>query len=86
MVLGLKPMGKPTTWMRKQSFGQNKGIAWSSDSSLWGNQLLKMLSFGQYRGIAWSSDSNPWGNQSLKENSRLLRPTGKLFTESRIKS
>ena len=24
MVLGLKPMGKPTTWMRKLSFGQNK--------------------------------------------------------------
>ena len=40
MVLGLKPMGKPTTWMKKLSFGQNQGIAWSSDSSLWGNQLL----------------------------------------------
>src|SRR6266704_280054 len=40
MVLGLKPMGKPTTWTRKLSFGQNQGIAWSSDSSLWGNQLL----------------------------------------------
>ena len=23
------------------SFGQNQGIAWSSDSNLWGNQLLK---------------------------------------------
>ena len=40
MVLGLKPMEKPTTWMRKLSFGQNQGIVWSSDSSLWGNQLL----------------------------------------------
>ena len=41
MVLGLKPMGKPTTWMRKLAFGRNQGIAWSSDSSLWGNQLLR---------------------------------------------
>ena len=30
-------------WINKQentSFGQNQGIVWSSDSSLWGNQLL----------------------------------------------
>ena len=40
MVLGLKPMEKPTTWMRKLSFGQNQGIVWSTDSNLWGNQLL----------------------------------------------
>ena len=40
MVLGLKPMGKPTTWMRKLSFGQNQCIVWSSDSNLLGNQLL----------------------------------------------
>ena len=39
MVLGLKPMGKPTTY--KSSFEQNQGIAWSSDSNLWGNQLLR---------------------------------------------
>ena len=41
MVFGLKPMGKPTTWKKKLSFGQNQGIAWSSNSNLWGNQLLK---------------------------------------------
>ena len=42
MVLGLKPMGKPSTQKKKNiSFGQNQGLAWSSDSSLWGNQLLK---------------------------------------------
>ena len=65
MVLGLKPMGKPTTlektkvldrtralygprtqaygetnYLRiNKGFGQNQGIVWSSDSSLWGNQL-----------------------------------------------
>ena len=41
MVLGLKPMGKPTTLGKNLSFGQNQDIAWSSDSNLWGNQLLK---------------------------------------------
>ena len=39
MVLGLKPMGK--LLKENLSFGQNQGIAWSSDSNLWGNQLLK---------------------------------------------
>ena len=39
MVLELKPMEKPTTY-QKSGFGQNQGIAWSSDSNLWGNQLL----------------------------------------------
>ena len=46
-------MGKPTTLSKNLSFGQNQGIAWSSDSNLWGNQLLKEnLSFGQNQGIA----------------------------------
>ena len=50
------------------SFGQNQGLAWSSDSSLWGNQVLKRktTSFGQNQGLAWSSDSSLWGNQLLK--------------------
>ena len=52
-----------------KSFGQNQGIAWSSDSSLWGNQVQKEnnKSFGQNQGIAWSSDSSLWGNQVQKE-------------------
>ena len=40
MVLGLKPMGKPST---QKSFGQNQDLTWSSDSSLWGNQVLKKV-------------------------------------------
>ena len=40
LVLGLEPMGKPTTY---KSFGQNKSTVWSSDSGLWGNQLLKRV-------------------------------------------
>ena len=40
MVLGLKPMGKPSTKQKPStSFGQNQGLAWSSDSSPWGNQV-----------------------------------------------
>ena len=26
---------------KNTSFGQNQGLVWSSDSSLWGNQILK---------------------------------------------
>ena len=60
-----------TNYLKKiLSFGQNQGITWSSDSNLWGIQLLKeILSFGQNQGIAWSSDLNLWRNQLLKENS-----------------
>ena len=66
-----------TNYLKKYlSFGQNQGIAWFSDSNLWGNQLLKKLSFGQNQGIAWSLDSNLWENQLLKEIS-------KFWTESR---
>ena len=45
MVLRLKLMGKPTTSGKNLSFGQNQGIAWSSDSNLWGNQLLNKSKF-----------------------------------------
>ena len=30
-----------TNYLVNLNFGQNQGIAWSSDSNLWGNQLLK---------------------------------------------
>ena len=82
-----------TNYLKKIiSFGQNQGITWSSDSNLWGNQLLKEnLNFGQNQGIAWSSDSNLWGNQLLKENYKFwteskycmvlrLKPIGKPTT------
>ena len=55
-----------TNYLKILSFGQNQGVAWSSDSNLWGNQPLKKLSFGQNQGVAWSSDSNLWGNQLLR--------------------
>ena len=43
MILGLKPMGNQL--LKNLSFGQNQGIAWSSNSNLWGNQLLKKSKF-----------------------------------------
>ena len=33
--------GKTNYLKKNPSFGQNQGIVWSSDSNLWGNQLLK---------------------------------------------
>ena len=72
MVLGLKPVGKLVTSKKNLSVRQNQGLAWSSDSNLWGklvtskNNLIviskKNLSVRQNQGLAWSSDSNLWGN------------------------
>ena len=95
MVLGLKPMGKPTILektkvldrsralygSRTQAYGEtnylrinkgfrlNQGIVWSSDSSLWGNQLpeRKNRGFRQNQGIVWSSDWSLWRNQRLEK-------------------
>ena len=41
------------------SFGQNQGLAWSSDSSLWGNQLLnrKTTSYGHDLDVTWTLES-----------------------------
>ena len=36
MVLGLKPIGKLITLDNYFSVTQNQGLAWSSDSNLWG--------------------------------------------------
>ena len=66
MVLGLKPKGKPSA-EKNISLGQNLGLAWSSDSSLWGNQVHKRKSISpkQNPGFAKSSDSGFLGNQLL---------------------
>ena len=37
MVLGLKHMGKLINLDKYLSVGQNQGLAWSLDSSLWEN-------------------------------------------------
>ena len=77
MVLGLKPMGKLATSKKKLSTRQNQGLAWSSDSNLWGNQLLpkkKKKSIRQNQGLARSSNSNPRGSIHQRLNTfSLLR-------------
>ena len=69
MVLGLKPMGKPSTKILIiTSFGQNQGLVWSSDPSLWENQLQNffiIISFGRNQGVVLSSDLSLRGNQLL---------------------
>ena len=75
MVLGLF---RETNYLKKLSFGQNQGIAWSLDSNLWGNQLLKKAKF-------WI-ESRYCSVLPLKEDSRLLGPTRGLFAKSRVKS
>ena len=41
------------------SFGQNQGLAWSSDSSLWGNQVLKRktTSYRHDLNVIWPLES-----------------------------
>ena len=76
MVLGLEPMGKPSTG---KSFGQNQGIAWSSDSSLRGNQVLEKA-LDRTKALHGSRTQAYWDtNYSDEESPRLkyckmLRP------------
>ena len=53
MVFGLKPLGKLTTYKENTSFGQNQDLVWSSDPSLWGNQLLTKKIEVLDRTMAW---------------------------------
>ena len=89
----LRALRHPSKYL---SARQNQDLAWSSDSNLWGNQLLqKYISVRQNQGIAWSSDSNLWGNQLLQKISKCqteprycmvlgLKPMGKLVTSKNI--
>ena len=44
---------------KSTSFGQNQGLAWSSDSSLWGNQLPRRdnAGFGYDLDVIWPLES-----------------------------
>ena len=70
LKLTLSTLVEGLTFKKKKntSFGQNQGLVWSSNLSLWGNQLLKRknTSFGQNQDLVWSSNSSIWGNQLLK--------------------
>ena len=62
MVLGLKPIGKPTTY-QNQILDRTKVLHGPRIQTYGETNYLSILSFGQNQGIAWSSDSNLWGNQ-----------------------
>ena len=65
---GQPPARQLVRYLRKRD-KLNQGLVWSSDSSLWRNQLKKKIitSFGQNQGLVWSSDSSLWGNQLKKK-------------------
>ena len=66
MVLGLKPMGKPTI-LRKSKFWTKPRSCMILGLKLMGKPttLRKTISFGQNQDLAWFLDSNLWGNQLL---------------------
>ena len=69
MVLGLKPMGKPTTQKKKLRVLDRTKALYGPRTQAYGetNYLEeKTTSFGQNQGLVWSSDSNLWGNQLLR--------------------
>ena len=49
------------------SVGQNQGIAWSSDSNLWGNQLLNEFKFWTEPRYCMVLGLKPRGNQLLNK-------------------
>ena len=65
MVLGLKPMGKPTTY-KYQVLDRIKILHGPRTQTYGATNYLSKSSFGQNQSIAWSSDSNLWENQLLK--------------------
>ena len=99
MVLGLKPMGKPSTKKKKsqvldwtkalygprtQAYGETKYKKEKKKSqvlyrtkALYGPRTQaygetkykkeKITSFGRNQGLAWSSDLSLWGNQVLQK-------------------
>ena len=92
MVLGLKPMRKPTTLRKLYVLNRTK-VLHGPRTQTYGetNYLKKIISFGQNQVIAWSSDSNLWGNELFKENYKFwteprycmvlgLKPSGKPTT------
>ena len=92
MVLGLKPMRKPTTLEKTKVLDRTKAL-YSPWTQAYGetNYLRKNKSFGQNQGIVWFLDSGLWGNQLPKKKQRFwteprhcmvlgLKPMGKPTT------
>ena len=96
MVLELKPMGKLVTSKKNPSTRMNQGLAWSSDSNLWGNQLLpgktqvldktKVL-YGPrtqtYGETSYSQETSKYQTELRSCMVLGLKPTGKLVTSKK---
>ena len=63
-----------------KGFGQNQGIVWSSDSSLWGNQLPeKKQKFWTEPGHCMVLGLNPMGKPTTWEKTKVLDRTKTLY-------
>ena len=91
MVLGLKPMGKPTTWEKQRFWTEPRHCMDLEVKPMGKSYLRKNNGFGQNQGIVWTSDSSLWGNQLPENKQRFwteprhcmvlgLKPVGKPIT------
>ena len=92
MVLGLKPMGKATTWEKTKVLDRTKALYGPrTQANGETNYLRKNKSFGQNQGIVRSSESSLWRNQLPEKKQRFwaeprqctvlgLKPMGKPTT------
>ena len=80
MVLGLKPLGNPTTWEKTKVFDRT-GALYGPRTQAYGeiNYLRKTKGFGRNQGIVWTSDSSLWGNQLPVKNTKVLDRTRALY-------
>ena len=62
-----------TNYLSKSSFGQNQGLAWSSDSNLWGNQLLVKIKFWTEPRYCMVLRLKPMGKPTTYQNQVLDR-------------
>ena len=65
-----------TNYLTNLRFGQNQGIAWSSDSKLWGNQLLNKIYVMDRTKVLHDPRTQTYG-----ETNCLIK--SKFWTESR---
>ena len=83
MVLGLKPMRKPTTY-QNQVLERTK-VLHGPQTQIYGEtNYLSKSSFGQNQGIAWSSDSEFWEGRLFKKNSKSPSPRTKYQKRLRL--
>ena len=77
-----------TNYLSQSSFGQNQDIAWSSDSNLWGNQLLINIKFWtepRYCMVLWlkpMGKPTTYHNQVLDRTKVLHGPRTQTYGET----